>query len=190
MTPRPSRPLALKIAAYLLGYPGDARFQAAWDGRRCAARAAWPAAAATMDRLAALSFDGLAALYVETFDLAPKRTLYLTAHELGESRERGKALLALGELYRQEGYLFPEGEIPDHIPALLELAALSPKARQDLAPRLAAAIDAIRGGVEDENPYGAVLDAALWAVGSSPRPLRAGHPAPDLEGLPYPIVSE
>src|SRR5579884_3049088 len=41
--------------------------------------------------------------YVETFDRQPKHGLYLYEHLHGESRERGTAMVALLERYRQHG---------------------------------------------------------------------------------------
>lgn len=60
--------------------------------------------------------------YVNTFDVTPEHTLYLTHHTLGDSRDRGPALVELGELYKSSG-VEPERELPDYLPLILEYCA-------------------------------------------------------------------
>ena len=51
-----------------------------------------------IDPLFEMSEKELQELYVETFDYKEKTNLYLTAHELGDSRKRGAALIKLQKL--------------------------------------------------------------------------------------------
>lgn len=65
----------------------------------------------------------LQAEYVETFDLKRRNCLYLTYRQTGDTRRRGMALWRFQDLYRKRGYSMNDGELPDYLPALLELAA-------------------------------------------------------------------
>ena len=65
----------------------------------------------------------LAAEYVELFDLRRRCCLYLTYYTCGDTRKRGAALLEFAAAYRRAGLSIVDGELPDHLPAVLELAA-------------------------------------------------------------------
>lgn len=65
----------------------------------------------------------LQARYVETFDLTAEHSLHLTHHTFGDSRERGPALVELGEFYKTHGLEASPGELPDYLPLILEYAA-------------------------------------------------------------------
>lgn len=62
--------------------------------------------------------------YVDTFDHTPEHSLHLTHHSFGESRERGPALVELGEHYKTNGLQAVEGELPDYLPLILEYVSL------------------------------------------------------------------
>ncbi|WP_316739260.1 nitrate reductase molybdenum cofactor assembly chaperone [Streptomyces sp. MK7] len=70
----------------------------------------------------------LAAQYVTTFDRSRRRTLHLTHYTDGDTRRRGASLAALKARYRQHGWKPSDGELPDHLPAVLEFAARCPAA--------------------------------------------------------------
>jgi nitrate reductase delta subunit len=65
----------------------------------------------------------LQADYVRTFDLRHRNCLYLTYHQEGDTRGRGMALWRFADLYRRHGYTISDGELPDFLPAVLELAS-------------------------------------------------------------------
>jgi nitrate reductase delta subunit len=65
----------------------------------------------------------LAAEYVEQFDLRRRCCLYLTYYTDGDTRDRGRALVAFAAAYRAAGVTIDGGELPDFLPAVLELAA-------------------------------------------------------------------
>lgn len=73
------------------------------------------------------------AAYVEAFDLRRRRSLYLSYYRYGDTRERGMALAALAATYRTAGFSIVPGELPDFLPALLELAASHPAGEALLA---------------------------------------------------------
>ena len=62
-------------------------------------------------------------VYVETFDLKAQHSLHLTHHLLGDDKNRGPALIDLGEYYKAWGLDAIEGELPDYLPLMLEFAA-------------------------------------------------------------------
>ncbi|MGH9043296.1 MAG: nitrate reductase molybdenum cofactor assembly chaperone [Acidimicrobiales bacterium] len=115
--------------------------------------------------LGGLSVMDAAARYVETFDLRRGTSLYLTYYRHGDTRERGMALAALVQVYRTAGFELVGGELPDHLPALLELAAVSSKGAAVLSEH-AAAIAAVRTTLEESSsPYAGAFDAVCSALG-------------------------
>jgi nitrate reductase delta subunit len=97
--------------------------------------------------------DDLGRLYVNTFDLKRKCSLYLTYFANGDTRKRGTALVTILEAYRAAGWEFDAQELPDYLPAVLEFSAMSDS---EIA---AALLSSHREGVE-------VLRAALEGMDS------------------------
>ncbi|SCZ63462.1 nitrate reductase molybdenum cofactor assembly chaperone [Thiohalomonas denitrificans] len=64
--------------------------------------------------------------YVKTFDMTPEHSLHLTHHLFGDDndRDRGPALIDLGELYKDYGIKVATNELPDFLPVILEFAAM------------------------------------------------------------------
>lgn len=64
--------------------------------------------------------------YVRTFDMTPEHSLHLTHHLFGDDndRNRGPALIDLGELYKDYGVKTVANELPDYLPLVLEFVAL------------------------------------------------------------------
>ncbi|MBD3610644.1 MAG: nitrate reductase molybdenum cofactor assembly chaperone [Gammaproteobacteria bacterium] len=58
--------------------------------------------------------------YVNTFDMVPEHSLHLTHHLFGDEKNRGPALVDLGEHYKGMGYEIEGNEIPDYLPLVLE----------------------------------------------------------------------
>ncbi|MGH9087448.1 MAG: nitrate reductase molybdenum cofactor assembly chaperone [Acidimicrobiales bacterium] len=127
---RASAAVVFGCASVLLSYP---------DGRFADDLAAVAGALAGMPRgptrsrleaaatwLAGLSTTEAQSTYVATFDLRRGISLHLTYYRHGDSRERGIALTALVDAYREAGYRVVRDELPDFLPALLELAATRP----------------------------------------------------------------
>lgn len=65
----------------------------------------------------------LQADYVRTFDLTAEHSLHLTHHLFGDDKNRGPALIDLGELYKDYGVEVVTNELPDYLPLILEFAA-------------------------------------------------------------------
>lgn len=115
-----------------------------------------------------------AAAYVDTFDLRRGTSLHLTYYRHGDTRERGMALAALADAYRAAGFVVGAGELPDYLPALLELAAVDPAGASVLADQRPA-LDALGRSLAG---LGSPWAAAVSAVGEAlPGPTRADREA-------------
>lgn len=109
--------------------------------------------AAFLDHLVAMPLIEAQSDYVSTFDLQRRNCLYLTYYLNGDTRRRGMALWRFQEAYRSRGLGIADGELPDFLPVVLELAA---DGDEDLA--LALLLEH-RAGLE-------VLQQSLEAMGS------------------------
>ncbi len=76
-----------------------------------------------INHLAAKPLTELQADYVKTFDLTAENSLHLTHHLFGDDKNRGPALIDLGELYKDYGVEVVTNELPDYLPLVLEFAA-------------------------------------------------------------------
>ncbi len=73
--------------------------------------------------LRSLPVTELQADYVKTFDMTAEHSLHLTHHLFGDDKNRGPALIDLGELYKDYGVEVVTNELPDYLPLVLEFAA-------------------------------------------------------------------
>lgn len=180
--------LVFGCASVLLSYPDDtfADDLAAVDGAlpRLPKGPARDRLARTVTWLAAMSPVEAAACYVDTFDLRRRRTLHVTYYRHGDTRERGMALTALVDAYRAAGLRVAAGELPDFLPALLELAAVTPSGTAVLGEHRAA-LDALRTDLEQaKSPYADVVAAVTEALGGSSRADRAALARYRAQGPP------
>lgn len=79
-----------------------------------------------LDHLADTPLTELQAAYVKTFDMTPEHSLHLTHHLFGDDNDknRGPALIDLGELYKDYGVKVMTNELPDYLPLVLEFVAM------------------------------------------------------------------
>lgn len=165
-------------ASVLLSYPEEESFSAdlaCVEGalRRLPAGSALSHLESCWRWLSSLTAMGAAAAYVETFDLRRRRSLYLTYYRHGDTRERGMALAALLGAYKSAGFTLASGELPDFLPALLELAASHPDG-QALLSEHRPALGALRAGLEEAgSPYAGAVAAVTDALGPLDRAGRA-----------------
>lgn len=122
--------------------------------------------------------------YTALFDRSRRVCLHLYEHYHGESRDRGKALVRLQQLYEQHGLEHDPQELPDYLPMVLEfLALLPPKAAKAVlgdAAHILAAIHHRLGEMESRYApvLGALVDIADTRVNDKLfRQVLAGHPA-------------
>jgi nitrate reductase delta subunit len=161
------RALLLRLMSLLLQYP-DVELTAARPELN-AAVASLPASHAK-DHLTAFTgwFEGqdqetLQRHYVETFDLRRRSSLYLTYYLHGDTRRRGSALLALNQRFKSLGWAAETGELPDHLPVVLEFAALAgPGAGEGPLRQHRRGLELIHRALSDAaSPYERVLSALL-----------------------------
>lgn len=173
----------LDTVGELLGHIGGAA--AALLGQTAAAlRAAEPMAAA-MD-------------YVETFDMRRRATMYLTYWTAGDTRNRGREMLAFATAYREAGVQPPRGEAPDHLTVVLEFAAtVDPEAGRRLLSRHRVPIDVLRAALADaKSPYEPAVAAVCETlpaatdqdVRRAERLAKAGPPAESVGLQPFTLT--
>jgi len=106
--------------------------------------------------------------YVWLFDRTRSLSLNLYEHVHGESRDRGQAMVALLELYREKGLELSANELPDHLPVFLEFLSLLPGAEAASLLGEAAHVLAAMGERlhKRQSPYRAVF-GALAALSAS-----------------------
>ncbi|MCN9242522.1 nitrate reductase molybdenum cofactor assembly chaperone [Streptomyces sp. RY43-2] len=161
------RALLLRLCSLLLQYP-DAELATARPVLTTTVEALAPSPSA--EHLAAFTAwftdqepQALERHYVETFDLRRRSSLYLTYYLHGDTRRRGMALLALAQRYRASGWESAGGELPDHLPVVLEFAALAGH-RTGEAPlrQHRRGLELIQHALTDaDSPYRHVLSALL-----------------------------
>jgi nitrate reductase delta subunit len=142
-----------------------------------------------------ISLEQLEQLYVETFDYKEKTNLYLTAHELGDSRKRGFALIQLQKLISEAGFEYVGKDLADYIPMLLEFLAVLPEGEKlnQLSKRVAYAIDRIFTNLPDDSPYKKALELGrMYAFETLNEEeisaLERLREDADLAELPYPLM--
>ncbi|AWB93124.1 nitrate reductase molybdenum cofactor assembly chaperone [Aeromicrobium chenweiae] len=133
--------------------------------------------------------------YVELFDLSRHRAMHLSYWTDGDTRRRGEVLGRFKSAYRASGFLVQTGgELPDHLPMVLEFAAIAdPVAGAALLQEYRASIELIRLELlERGSPYAGALTAVCATLpGESPADRAAaralaGPPPAESVGLePY-----
>jgi nitrate reductase delta subunit len=166
---------SLRVLAALLGYP-DASMRSHLREMRELVREERALSGARLAELDVL-IDALERAdpldaesdYVELFDRGRGTSLHLFEHVHGDSRERGPALIDLGQTYEKAGLVLAEGELPDYLPAVLEFVSTQP-AREAKAflGEMAHIFNAVFGALRHrESAYASVLGALLELAGES-----------------------
>lgn len=129
MTDQPSwRAVAARAASLLLRYPDEPVLDAlplvtaALPGLPEHVAAPLRAVAGHRSRTEPLP---LRAEYVALFDFRRRCALHLTYYSCGDTRRRGEALVGFVAAYKSAGLEVVEGELPDFLPAVLDLAAVA-----------------------------------------------------------------
>jgi nitrate reductase delta subunit len=193
-----ARPMSrtLRVLSALLGYP-DAPLRHHLPEMRDllhAEGALAPARRAEIDALidaleAAEPMDAEAD-YVELFDRGRGASLHLFEHVHGDSRERGPAMIDLGQTYAAAGLILAEGELPDYLPAVLEFVSTQPprEARAFLG-EMAHILNALFGALQQRrSAYAAVLGALLELAGETAQPVKPAAEEPLDESWAEPPV--
>lgn len=124
--------LTLRALAALLGYPSAGLQENIGDVRGALRdeRVLLSNALARLEPLLA-GFEGeelldLQSAYSELFDRSRSLSLHLFEHIHGDNRERGQAMIDLGQQYAESGFLLDGNELPDFVPVFLEYASCLP----------------------------------------------------------------
>jgi len=187
---------SLRVLAALLGYP-DAQLRGHLAEMRELLRAERAVSAQRQAELGAL----MGALgrtepmqaeadYVELFDRGRSTSLHLFEHVHGDSRDRGPAMIDLGQTYETAGLILAEGELPDYLPAVLEFVSTQPprEARAFLA-EMGHIFNAIFGALQQrESPYASVLGALLELAGERAQAIAPAAELPLDESWAEPVV--
>lgn len=168
--------LTLRALAALLGYPTE-ELQAHAGELRDALEGETALSAAERRRLEpllrALETDDpldLQAAYSELFDRSRSLSLHLFEHVHGDNRERGQAMIDLGQQYLASGFLLEANELPDFVPVFLEYASCLPtsEARDILGqPAHVFAALAERLG-KRQSAYASIFHALVVLAGARP----------------------
>ncbi|OBJ40097.1 nitrate reductase molybdenum cofactor assembly chaperone [Mycobacterium colombiense] len=150
--------LVWQAASLLLAYPDDGLAGRLDVVDELLAHISGPTAALLGQTAAALrAREPMAAAmdYVATFDMRRRCTMYLTYWTAGDTRNRGREMLAFATAYREAGVTPPGGEAPDHLTVVLEFAAtVDPEVGRRLLDQHRVPIDVLRGALADaESPY-------------------------------------
>jgi nitrate reductase delta subunit len=112
-----------------------------------------------------LSPGALEQVYVETFDLHRRCSLYLTYYVHGDRRQRGQEFVRLKRLYESAGQRLTGRELPDYLPLMLEFAALEPAAGTGVLVEQRVGLELLRAALhESGSPYANVLEAICAAL--------------------------
>lgn len=164
---------ALKALSALLGYPSAELQEHLAEVREALADLPAGSRARLAPLLDAIGKEDLLDLqcdYSELFDRSRSLSLHLFEHVHGDNRDRGQAMIDLGQQYADAGFLLEGNDLPDFVPVFLEFAACLPpdEARETLAQpahvfaALAERLD------KRESPYAGVLHAIVAFAGAAP----------------------
>ena len=192
------RPMShsLRVLAVLLGYPNVEMLEHIPEMRELLRdeRAISPSRLSELDALmqTLLRTDPLEleAEYVALFDRGRATSLHLFEHVHGDSRDRGPAMIDLGQTYEKAGLVLAEGELPDYLPAVLEFVSTQPprEARAFLG-EMAHIFNAIFGAlVHRDSAYASVLGALIELAGEKAAPITPAAEEPLDESWAEPVV--
>lgn len=165
--------VAYMAASALLAYPEPDLLEALPDLRAMLSGGHQTILAPLFDHLGSSDLIDLQECYVDTFDRRRAHSLHLFEHILGESRDRGQAMIDLRDEYLRHGLEPAAHQLPDYVPLFLEFLAQIPPA--DAAALLGDAIHVLaRLGdklVEAGSPYAVVFDLLRGFTAVAPAPL-------------------
>ncbi len=187
---------SLRVLAALLGYP-DAQMRNHLPEMRELLHAERALSASRLDELDALidalrRADPLEAEsdYVELFDRGRGTSLHLFEHVHGDSRERGPAMIDLGQTYEKAGLILTEGELPDYLPAVLEFVSTQPvREAKAFLGEMAHIFNAIFAALQHRSSaYASVLGALIELAGEKAQPVKPAVEEPIDESWAEPVV--
>ncbi|ALP49890.1 nitrate reductase molybdenum cofactor assembly chaperone [Corynebacterium glutamicum] len=161
-----------------------------------------PVAAHVVEFLDAARVAGPRAMqeaYVETFDQRRRCSLFLTYYAVGDTRQRGTAILTFRQTLQQLGFESERDELPDHLCVVLEAAALADSSLFDAATQVLSAhrdgIEVLRAALDNlDSPYRYLIMSLCQALpeideetaNSYMELIRSGPPA-EMVGIGTPL---
>ena len=123
-----------------------------------------------LDSLATRDLLDLQSDYSELFDRSRSLSLHLFEHVHGDSRERGQAMIDLGQQYIDRGFLLASAELPDFVPVFVEFASCLPPAEaREMLGQPVHVFAALQERLAKRcSPYAAVFGALVAATGAKP----------------------
>jgi len=170
--------LTLRALSALLGYP-SAELKENIAEVRVALRSEAVLPDEALARLEPLlrSFEtedllDLQVAYSELFDRSRSLSLHLFEHVHGESRERGQAMIDLGQQYVDREFIMESSELPDFLPMFLEfLSCSSAKEAREWLSEPAHVLVVIEQRLSERgSSYAAVFHALLALPDAKPDP--------------------
>jgi nitrate reductase molybdenum cofactor assembly chaperone NarJ/NarW len=193
--------LVWQSASLLLAYPDDGLTERLDTVEELLSHVSGPAEALLSETVAALrGREPMAAAtdYVETFDMRRRATMYLTYWTAGDTRNRGREMLAFASAYRDAGVEPPRDEAPDHLPVVLEFAAtVNPEVGRRLLTEHRVPIEVLWGALADaKSPYAHTVAAVCETlptatdqeVRRAQRLAKAGPPAEAVGLQPFTLT--
>lgn len=202
------RRLAAMIGALLLRYPGEGHGDILRAVSEQVDLLPGPIAEqfhSFLDAARSLGPRGLEVHYVETFDQRRRCSLFLSYYAVGDTRQRGAAILAFRQQLQGLGLEETSDELPDHLCVILEAVAQTHGEHHEHAVEMIAShrdgIEVLRSALENlESPYAHVVVAICMALpqideetmGRYVDLIRSGPPAElvgiDVQQLPFPTA--
>ena len=188
--------ITLRVMSALLGYP-DALLRSHLPEMADLLRQEHALSVARADELHALiailrASNPLVAeaAYVELFDRGRATSLHLFEHVHGDSRDRGPAMIDLGQTYAKVDLFLAEGELPDYLPAVLEFVSTQPPAEaKAFLGEISHLLKGIFGALHKrESPYASVLGALLELAGEKAEAVDPAPEPPIDESWAEPVV--
>lgn len=138
--------------------------------------------------------------YVETFDQRRKCSMFLSYYSVGDTRQRGTAILAFKQQLDELGLELNREELPDHLCVVLEAAAKADgEEKHRIATEMLAShrdgLEVLRTALNNlDSPYAQLIEAVCMALPDVDQDtadsylnlIRSGPPA-ELVGLGTPL---
>jgi nitrate reductase delta subunit len=178
--------LTLRVLARLLSYPDDALREHLDDLLQALRQEAalQPARAAEVealiDSIATQNAIDAEADYVQLFDSGRRTSLHLFEHVHGDSRDRGPAMIDLAQTFEAAGLYLAEGEMPDHLPVVLEYASTQPpREAQAFLAEMAHIFNVVFSALDKrQSRYASLLGALIELAGEKCAPVNVPDEAP------------
>ena len=161
----------LRALAAMLSYPSAdlkdniGEVASALDGESALGRSDRRRLGTLLSRFAQDDLLDLQSTYSELFDRSRSLSLHLFEHVHGDSRERGQAMIDLGQQYMESGFFLEGGELPDFVPVFLEYAScLAPKDAREMLGQPAHVFAALAERLDKRGSDYATIFHALVAL--------------------------